>query len=105
MQPPILKKKKSVKIIHGSKLIDYYSWVHQDNILDVLSDASLLNKDVKKYLMEENKYTNNALANTKKIQKLLFKEIKGRIKLADKTLPYIDKRYSYWSKKIGRAHV
>ena len=49
MQPPILKKKKSVKIIHGSKLIDYYSWVHQDNILNVLSDASLLNKDVKKY--------------------------------------------------------
>ena len=79
MQPPILKKKKSVKIIHGSKLTDYYSWVHQDNILDVLSDASLLNKDVKKYLIEENKYTNSALASTKKIQKLLFKEIKGRI--------------------------
>jgi len=104
MQPPILKKKKSVKIIHGSKLIDYYSWVHQDNILDVLSDASLLNKDVKKYLIEENKYTNNALANTKKIQKLLFKEIKGRIKLADKTLPYIDKRYSYWSKTTVKGN-
>ena len=64
MQPPILKKKRSVKIIHGSRLIDYYSWVHQDNIIDVLSDASLLNKDVKKYLAEENKYTNFHLKDT-----------------------------------------
>ncbi len=71
MQPPILKKKRSVKIIHGRKLIDYYSWVHQENILDVLSDASLLNKEVKKYLIEENKYTNNALANTKKNTKAI----------------------------------
>ena len=59
---------------------------------------------MKKYLIEENKYTNNALANTKKIQKLLFKEIKGRIKLADKTLPYIDKRYSYWSKTTVKGN-
>ena len=76
MQQPIIKKKKSVKIVHGSKLIDYYSWVHQDNILEVLSNASLLNKDVKKYLIEENKYTNNALASTKKIQKLKRKKQK-----------------------------
>ena len=61
MQPPILKKKKSLKFIHGSKLIDYYSWVHQDNILEVLSDASLLNKEVKKYLIEAVSYTHLTL--------------------------------------------
>ena len=76
MQPPILKKKKSVKIFHGNKLIDYYSWVHQDNILDVLSDSSLLNKEVKKYLNEENKYTNKALANTKKYKNYCLKKLK-----------------------------
>ena len=47
MQPPILKKKKSVKYFHGYKLTDYYSWVHQSNILDVLSNARLLDKNEK----------------------------------------------------------
>ena len=57
MQPPILKKKKSVKYFHGYKLTDYYSWIHQSNILDVLSNASLLDKEVKKYLKERNTTT------------------------------------------------
>ncbi len=98
MQPPILKKKKSVKIIHGDKITDYYSWVHQDNILEVLTNSKLLNKEVRQYLIEENNYVTKSLQSTKKVQKALFKEIKGRIKLADKSVPYIDKRYSYWTK-------
>ena len=104
MQPPILKKKKAVKYFHGYKLTDHYSWVHQRNILDVLSNASLLDKDVKKYLTEENRYANRMMTSTKSIQKLLFKEIKGRIKLADKSLPFIDQKYSYWSKTTEKGN-
>ncbi|MAH88604.1 MAG: peptidase S9 [Pelagibacterales bacterium] len=104
MQPPILKKKKSVKYFHGYKLTDYYSWVHQNNILDVLSDANLLDKDVKNYLIKENSYANKMMSETKSMQKLLFKEIKGRIKLADKSLPFIDQKYSYWSKTTEKGN-
>ena len=104
MQPPILKKIKSVKIIHNTKLIDYYSWVHQHDILNILSNPKLLNKEVKKYLTEENIYAKNALKSTNKLQKVLFNEIKGRIKLADKSVPYIDQKYSYWSKTTEKGN-
>ena len=37
MKPPILKKKKKeIKKIHNTTIVDYYSWVHQKNILEVL---------------------------------------------------------------------
>ena len=81
MKKPILKKIKEVKQCHGIKWIDNYSWIHQENILEVLQDAKKLNKEVKNYLLAENKYTEHKLQNTNKLQKILFKEIKGRIKL------------------------
>ena len=52
MKPPVLKKKKVIKKIHKTKLIDYYSWVHQKDISEVLINPSLLNIEVKKYLDE-----------------------------------------------------
>ena len=38
------------------------------------------------------------------MQKVLFKEIKGKIKLADKGLPFIDKNFSYWSKTTKKGN-
>ena len=107
MKPPILKKKKSFQIVHNIKLIDNYSWVHQKNILDVLTNPKLLDKEVKEYLDSENKYTQHILRDEKKNKNILFKEIKGRIKLADQTLPFIDRKYSYWIKttKTGNYSI
>ena len=104
MKPPILKKKKSIKTIHNTKLTDNYSWVHQEDILDVLTNPKLLNSEVSSYLTKENNYTNFILKSEKKIQNLLFKEIKNKIKLADKTLPFIDKNYSYWTKTTTKGN-
>ena len=82
MKIPQLKKKLEIKKCHDVTWEDNYSWIHQKNILDVLKDAKNLNPDVRKYLEEENSYTDFHLnQNTKKIQKTLFDEIKGRIKL------------------------
>ena len=104
MKPPILRKKKSVQTVHNTKLVDNYSWVHQENILEVLTNPKLLNKEVQKHLESENKYTQHILKAEKKNQNKLFKEIKGRIKLADETLPFIDKKYSYWTKTTKKGN-
>ena len=98
MKIPQLKKEKTVKKYHGVTLEDNYAWIHQENILDVLKDPTKLNPEVKKYLEENNEYTERQLKNTKKFQENLFKEIKGRIKLDDESLPYTDKKYIYWTK-------
>ena len=98
MNIPKLRQQKTVKKCHGVSWEDNYAWVHQKNILDVLKDSSVLNPEVKKYLEENNNYTEDQLEDTKKIQKKLFNEIKGRIKLEDESPPFTDKKYIYWTK-------
>ena len=98
MKVPYLKKKPEIKSCHNIEWEDNYSWIHQKNILEVLKDKSKLDPEVKKYLEEENTYTDHHLKDTKKIQKILFNEIKGRIKLDDESLPYKDHAYEYWTK-------
>jgi len=102
--PPKLKRKLEVKKYHGIEIKDEYSWIHQKNILEVLRDSSKLNSEVRKYLEDENIYTEYHLKNTKKLQKKIFKEIKGRIKLADKSIPFKDKKYEYWTKTTKRGN-
>ena len=98
MKVPQLKKKLELKSCHNTTWEDNYSWIHQKNILEVLKDSSKLLPDVRKYLEEENNFTEHNLKNTKKYQKILFDEIKGRIKLDDESLKFKDKEYEYWTK-------
>ena len=86
MKIPHLKKKSEIKTCHNISWEDDYSWIHQDDILDVLKDSKKLNPEVRKYLEEENSYTNFHLSDTKTIQKKLFDEIKSRYH--DQALPY-----------------
>ena len=98
MKIPQLQKKLELKSCHNITWEDNYSWVHQNNILEVLRDSSKLLPEVRKYLEEENDYTEFNLKDTKEYQKILFDEIKGRIKLDDESLKFKDIRYEYWSK-------
>jgi len=104
MKIPQLKKKSEIKTCHNSSWEDNYSWIHQNNILEVLKDSKKLDPEVRKYLEEENSYTNFHLSNTKKIQKDLFDEIKGRIKLDDESLPFKDFDYEYWTKTTAKGN-
>ncbi len=98
MKVPQLRKKLEIKSCHNTSWEDNYSWIHQKDILEVLKDKNKLNPEVKKYLIEENNHTDYHLKNTKNLQKKLFDEIKGRIKLDDESLPFRDHTYDYWTK-------
>tara|TARA_B100000214_G_C23970860_1_gene630047 strand:+ start:1001 stop:3067 length:2067 start_codon:yes stop_codon:yes gene_type:complete len=98
MKIPQLRKQPEKKSCHNYNWTDDYSWIHQDNCLEILRDTNKLNPEVKKYLEEENKYTAEEMKNTEGLQKNLFDEIEGRIKLDDESLPYRDKQYEYWTK-------
>ena len=104
MKIPQLKKKPEIKSCHNTTWEDNYSWIHQENILEVLKDNTKLLPDVRKYLEEENNFTEHNLQDTKKFQKILFDEIKGRIKLDDESLKYKDKEYEYWSKTTTKGN-
>ena len=98
MKIPQLRKKPELKSCHNVTWEDNYSWIHQNNILEVLKDRKKLNPEVENYLIQENEYTEYHLKDTKQIQKVLFDEIKGRIKLDDESLRYRDHTYDYWTK-------
>ena len=98
MKVPQLRKKLEIKSCHNVTWEDNYSWIHQKDILEVLKDKNKLDPEVKEYLIKENNYTDYHLKETKPLQKKLFDEIKGRIKLDDESLPYRDHTYDYWTK-------
>ncbi len=104
MKIPQLTKKLELKSCHNTTWEDYYSWIHQKNILEVLKDKKKLDPEVKRYLDEENSYADYHLKDTKNIQKKLFDEIKGRIKLDDESLPYKDHTYTYWTKTTTKGN-
>ena len=104
MKIPQLKKKPERKSCHNVAWEDNYSWIHQENILEVLKDGSKLLPEVRKYLEEENSYTDHILKDNKEIEKKLFHEIKGRIKLDDVSLPFKDIKYEYWTKTTTKGN-
>jgi len=104
MKIPQLEKKLELKSCHNVTWEDNYSWIHQDNILEVLKDSSKLLPEVRKYLEDENSYTEENLKDTKEYQKKLFDEIKGRIKLDDESLSFKDTHYEYWTKTTVKGN-
>ncbi len=98
MKIPQLRKKPEIKSCHNISWEDNYSWIHQKNILEVLQNRKKLNPEVEDYLNQENAYTEYHLKDTKVLQKELFNEIKGRIKLDDESLAFRDHTYDYWTK-------
>jgi len=104
MKIPQLQKIPELKSCHNKTWEDNYSWIHQPNILEVLKDSSKLMPEVRKYLEQENNYFEHEMMNTKKLQKKIFNEIKGRIKLDDESLPFRDKQYEYWTKTTTKGN-
>ena len=104
MKIPQLQKKPELKSCHNKTWEDNYSWIHQENILEVLKDSSKLLPEVRKYLEEENEFFENQMTDTKNLRKKLFDEIKGRIKLDDESLPFKDRNYEYWTKTTAKGN-
>ena len=77
MKIPHLKKKPELKSCHNVTWEDNYSWIHQENILEVLKDKNKLNPEVKEYLENENIYADHHLKDTKDLQKTYLMKLKG----------------------------
>ncbi|MDA2927048.1 S9 family peptidase, partial [Acidobacteria bacterium AH-259-G07] len=72
---------------HGQVRTDNYYWLNERD-----------NPEVIKYLEAENEYTEAVMAHTRDLQETLFKEIKGRIKQTDMSVPYKLEDYFYYTR-------
>ncbi|MGR6086668.1 MAG: S9 family peptidase [Arcticibacter sp.] len=89
MEAPKAAKKPKELTAHYHTRIDNYFW---------LNDRE--NAEVIKHLEEENKYTETMLSGTKELQDQLYKEMKGRIKEQDQSVPYFYNGYTYYVRFI-----
>ncbi|MGH8711389.1 MAG: hypothetical protein ACREVA_08755, partial [Burkholderiales bacterium] len=88
-QPPIAERKPQTRQAHGETRSDDYAWLRDRD-----------NPDVLKYLEAENKYTETMSAHTKSLQEKLYREMKGRTKETDETVPYKMDDYFYYSRTV-----
>jgi oligopeptidase B len=105
LTPPIAPRHPHAFTLHGVDIVDDYAWLKDENWQEVLRDPSILNADIRKYLEAENAYTEGLLGHTAALQKRLVKEMRGRIKEDDSSVPSPDGAYSYMRKfREGGQH-
>lgn len=90
MKPPIAKKETKITKIHGYELKDDYAWLRDRN--------KVRNPEIIKYLEDENAYTEAYMKPHKEFADNLYKEMLGRIKQDDSSVPYKNGDYWYFSK-------
>ena len=90
MKPPVAKKDPKVLKIHGYEVTDNYAWLRDRN-----KDK---NPEIVKYLEAENAYTEANMGKHKEFVDALYKEMIGRIKQDDTSVPYKLGDYWYFSK-------
>jgi len=103
--PPVAPRRPHSFTMHGITVVDDYAWLKDPNWQEVLRDPDVLNPDIRKYLEAENGYTESLLGHTDALQKTLVKEMRGRIKEDDSSVPAPDGPYSYLRKfREGGQH-
>ncbi|MBC8121928.1 MAG: S9 family peptidase, partial [Gemmatimonadaceae bacterium] len=85
--PPVAQPIPRQDVIHGETRTDSYFW---------LRDKA--NPKVIEYLEAENRYTETLMRQTEKLQADLYKELVGRIKQTDLTVPERQNGYYYYSR-------
>jgi len=86
MKPPVAKKEPKVLKIHGYEITDNYAWLRDRN--------EPRSPEIIKYLEAENAYTEAHMGPHKAFADTLYKEMLGRIKQTDLSVPY--KLGNYW---------
>lgn len=76
--------------IHGDTRVDEFYWLRERE-----------DEEVIQYLNEENAYREKIMAGTEKLQERLYKEMVGRIKKDDSSVPYKLDGYYYYTRFEG----
>ncbi|MET0753595.1 MAG: S9 family peptidase [Pyrinomonadaceae bacterium] len=92
MKPPVAKKETKITKINGYELKDDYFWLRDRN--------EKKNPEIIKYLEDENAYTEAFMKPHAAFVDNLYKEMLGRIKQDDTSVPYRLGEYWYFNKTL-----
>ena len=88
--PPVAAKKPHSFSHHGLTVTDDYAWLRDPGYPEVKD------KEVLAHLEAENAWFESRMAERQPVINALFKEMRGRIKEADKSVPQKDGDFLYW---------
>ncbi|MBR1180127.1 S9 family peptidase [Bradyrhizobium sp. KB893862 SZCCT0404] len=104
-KPPVAPRRPHSFTRHGIAVTDDYAWLKDEKWQEVLRDPAVLDTDIRKYLDEENAYTESLLGHTSALQKTLVREMRGRIKEDDSSVPSPDGPFAYFRRfREGGQH-
>jgi oligopeptidase B len=90
--PPVAEIKPTPRTLHDDTVIDNYYWM-----IDYFKKGPDGDKVIE-YLTAENNYLDTMMSGSKALQEDLFKEMKGRIKEKDESVPTLSNGYYYYTR-------
>lgn len=87
--PPVAKRIPKYTEIHGVTLTDDYAWM--TNVDD---------PDLMPHLEAENRYADACMRGTEELQAALYKEMRGRMKEGDETVPHLNGEWLYFNRTL-----
>ena len=94
--PPNAAKRTIATTQHGDTRSDDYAWMKDDKWQEVLRDPSVLDGDIRDHLLAENAYYEKTTAALAPLRDQLVKEMRGRIKEDDSSVPAPDGDFAYF---------
>lgn len=102
---PQAEQRRTERTIHGVALSDPYAWLRADNWQEVMRKPETLAADIRAHLEAENAYAQAALEPLQPLKEALVKEMRGRIKEDDASVPAPDGAYNYGTRyREGGQH-
>ncbi len=85
--PPVAAVKRETRLVHGEALSDDYGWLRAENWKEVLRNPDALPADIQSHLLAENAFAKGLMAPTRALQRAVLKEMRGRIREDDSSVP------------------
>lgn len=95
LTPPIAAAREAARRLHGTVRVDEYAWLQDKE-----------SAEVRAHIAAENAYADASLKGTAALQKKLYKEIRGRMKENDLSVPVKQGPYLYYTRtKKGKQYA
>jgi oligopeptidase B len=105
VRAPRAARRPLTSLHHGIARLDDYAWLRASNWQDVMRDPAVLDPEIRAYLEAENAYTEAVMAGSEGLKAKLYREMKGRIKEDDSSVPAPDGAFAYYTRFVtGGQH-
>jgi oligopeptidase B len=97
LRPPVAQRRPVVAEHHGVRHSDDYGWLRTGKLEQVLQRPEALEKPILAYLEAENAYARNVLAPNGALERQLLTEMRGRLNLAEQSVPEARGPWQYYT--------